>query len=48
MFMRDQYGVEFLRVFADEREPARDLFGAEPGVNENTRLARNDQNRIAR
>jgi hypothetical protein len=47
MFMSDQHGVEFLYVFADERKPSRDLFGAESGVNKNTSLAGNDQNRIA-
>jgi hypothetical protein len=47
MFMGDQHGVELLYVFADERQPARDLFGAESGVNKNTSLAGNDQNRIA-
>ena len=48
MFVSDEHGVEPLYVFADEREPARDLFGAEAGVNENTSFAGNDQNRIAR
>src|SRR5688572_17753322 len=47
MFMRDQNGVDFLHVFADECKSARNFPGAEPGVNENTSLARNDQNRIA-
>src|SRR5882724_1235691 len=28
MFMGDQHGVEFLYVFADERQSSRDLFGA--------------------
>src|SRR6267142_2148350 len=48
MFMRDEDCVEFLHVFADEREPPRDLFSAESGIDENTSFARNDQNRIAR
>jgi hypothetical protein len=47
MFMGDEDGVESLHVFAHEREPARDLFGAESGVNEDPSLAGNDQNRIA-
>src|SRR6266550_4500907 len=48
MFMGDEDGIESLHVFADEREPARNLFGAQSGVHENTSLACNDQNRIAR
>jgi hypothetical protein len=48
MFVCDQNGVEFLHVLADEREPARYLFGAETGVNENASFAGNDQDRIAR
>lgn len=48
MFMRDQNRVEFLHVFADDGEPARDLFSTESGVNENASFAGNDQNRIAR
>jgi hypothetical protein len=47
VFMGDENGVESLHVFANKREPARDLFGAKSSVNENTRLACNDQNRIA-
>jgi hypothetical protein len=44
----NQDGVEFLYVFADDREPAREFFRAQSGVDENTSFARNDQNRIAR
>ena len=47
VFVCDQNSVETLNVFADERESARDLFGAESGVNENASFACNDQNRIA-
>jgi hypothetical protein len=47
MFMCYQHRIELLHVFPDEREPARNLFSAESGVNENTSLARNDQDRIA-
>jgi hypothetical protein len=46
--MRDEDSIELLHVLADQREPARDLFSAEARVNENARLTRNDQNRIAR
>ena len=46
--MCDENCVEFLHVLADEREPARDLFGAETRVNEHASFAGNDQDRIAR
>jgi hypothetical protein len=46
MFVRDQNGIEFLHVLADEREAARDFFGAKSGVNQNTSFAGNDQDRI--
>jgi hypothetical protein len=47
MFMRDQHGIESLDVFADQREPTRNLFRAQSGVNQNPSFAGNDQNRIA-
>ena len=47
VFMRDQYSIESLNVFANERKSTRDLLCAEPGINENPSLAGNDQNRIA-
>lgn len=47
VFVCDEHAVQTLHIFADEREPAANFFGAESGVNENTCIARNDQNRIA-
>jgi hypothetical protein len=47
MLVSYQDGVELLDVFAHQRQPARDLPGAESGINQNTSFAGNDQNRIA-
>jgi hypothetical protein len=48
MFVRDQNSVELLHIFADQRQTARDFFGAQSGIDENTCIAGNDQNRIPR
>jgi hypothetical protein len=48
MLVRDQHGVEFLYVFADNGQAARNFFGAQSSIDENTCIAGNDQNRITR
>jgi len=48
MFMGYQDSIKLPNVFADKREPARNLLRAESSVNEDASLAGNDQNCIAR
>jgi hypothetical protein len=47
VLVSDQHRVKPLDIFANQSEPARDLFGAESGINQNTSFAGNDQNCIA-
>jgi hypothetical protein len=47
MFVCDKHAVESLGVFTNEREAARNLFGAQTGINKNARVAGNDQDDIA-
>jgi hypothetical protein len=46
VFVRDEHSIEPLRVLADHREPARDLFRAQSRVDKYTRVTGNDQDRV--
>ncbi len=48
VLVRDQDRVEFLHIFAGQRQAARNFFRAQSGIDENTCIAGNDQNRIPR
>ena len=48
VFVCEQHAVEPLHVFSDHCEPARELFGAQAGIDEDASFAGNDQNCIAR
>ena len=47
VFVSDEHAVETLRVFADHREPARNFFCAQSGIDKHASVACNDQNCIA-
>ena len=46
VFVSDEHCIEPLRIFANHREPARDLFCAQSGVDKYARVAGNDQDRV--
>jgi hypothetical protein len=46
MFVCDKHCIEALRVFADHRETARDLFCTQAGVDKNARVTGNDQDGV--
>jgi hypothetical protein len=47
VFVCDQDCIKTLKVFAHDGEAARDLFCTQSGVDKHTRVAGNDQYRIA-
>jgi len=47
VLVRDDDAVELSGVAPDEHEPPHDLPGAHPGVDEDVRPPRRDQNRVA-
>jgi hypothetical protein len=47
VFVSHEHCIESLCIFADHREPARNLFRAQSCVDKHTRVACNDQDRIA-
>jgi len=46
VFVSDEHCIESLRVFANHRKTARDLFCTQAGVDKYARVTRNDQDRV--